>query len=542
MRLSSLLPDRTWCSQRSRIRAGSRRPTPQRRSSVPWPEVLEDRTVLSPLMVTSGADSGPGSLRDTIAAASSGATIEFAKGIHSITLTSGELDITKSLDIEGLGENQLTIKRSSAKGTPSFRIFDISGTGVDVTITGVKIANGLADGTLDPALNPGLGGGIYHAGGTLSLSHDILAGNQARGAPSVTSFGMPGFGAGGGIANVSGSLEMTDSIFTNNLAQGGADGTGNLAGAGQGGGLIIFAGDVSVTDSRFTGNRAQGGSGNSSNFPPDLSPGRALGAGIDNSATAMAGVLTVIHSAFDHNKAVGGNDSSGFIGGLAAGGGIRNGSGAMAQITSSTFDYNQALGGSMGSGAFFPGSSLGGGFNNQGMATITGSTFDHNLASGGSFDTGSNAGGGSGGGLFNDLPATLALSSSRFIHNRAIGGSRDSGDVSPGLGLGGGLENRGKATIAESTLNHNLAQGGSFNTGCNAGDGSGGGLFNDAPATLALTGSLAAGNHANGGSFNTGSNAGAGSGGGVYNLGTFDPDASVIKKNHASTSNPDIFP
>ena len=273
MRLTSLLPDRTWSSQRSHNRPGFRRPPPQRRSSVPRLEVLEDRTVLSPLIVTSSADSGPGSLRDTIAAAPSGATIEFAKGIHTITLTSGELDITKSLDIAGLGENQLTIKRSSAKGTPSFRIFDIVGTGVDVTITGVKIANGLADGTLDPALNPGLGGGIYHAGGTLRLSDVVLAGNQARGNPSVSSFGMPGFGAGGGIANVSGPLEVTDSILTNNRAQGGAGGTGNLAGAGQGGGLINFADDVTVTDSRLTGNRAQGGSGNSSGS--GLSPGRA---------------------------------------------------------------------------------------------------------------------------------------------------------------------------------------------------------------------------------------------------------------------------
>ena len=399
MRLTSLLPDRTWSSQRSHNHLGFRRPPPQRRSSVPRPEVLEDRTVLSPLIVTSSADSGPGSLRDTIAAAPSGATIEFAKGIHTITLTSGELDITKSLDIVGLGENQLTIKRSSAKATPSFRIFDIFGAGVDVTITGMKIANGLADGTLDPALNPGLGGGIYHAGGTLRLSDVVLAANQARGNPSVSSFGMPGFGAGGGIANVSGPLEVTDSILTNNQAQGGAGGTGNLAGAGQGGGLINFADDVTVTDSRLTGNRAQGGSGNSSSNS-GLSPGRALGAGIDNSA----GVLTIIHSAFDHNQAVGGNDGSGPIGGLAAGGGIRNATGAVAQITGSTFDYNRALGGSNGSGAFFAGSSLGGGVNNQGMATIAESTFDHNLAIGGSFDTGSNAGGGSGGGLFNDAP------------------------------------------------------------------------------------------------------------------------------------------
>ncbi len=53
-------------------------------------ELLEDRTVLGPLIVTSGADSGPGSLRDTIASAPSGSVIEFASNLHAITLTSDD--------------------------------------------------------------------------------------------------------------------------------------------------------------------------------------------------------------------------------------------------------------------------------------------------------------------------------------------------------------------------------------------------------------------------------------------------------------------
>jgi hypothetical protein len=64
-------------------------------------ELLENRTVLSPMIVTSGADNGPGSLRDTIASAPSGSVIEFANNLHTITLTSSELDITYKLAIRG---------------------------------------------------------------------------------------------------------------------------------------------------------------------------------------------------------------------------------------------------------------------------------------------------------------------------------------------------------------------------------------------------------------------------------------------------------
>ena len=57
--------------------------------------------MLSPLIVTSGADSGTGSLRQAIADAAPGDTITFDRHVHRITLTTGELDITQDLDIEG---------------------------------------------------------------------------------------------------------------------------------------------------------------------------------------------------------------------------------------------------------------------------------------------------------------------------------------------------------------------------------------------------------------------------------------------------------
>ena len=99
-------PTRTAAPQR-RFRP-ARRKSPDRRLQL---EMLEDRLALSgsPVLVTSSADSGAGSLRDAIASAVSGETIKFASSVHAITLTSGELAISTNLDIEGPGANKLTI-------------------------------------------------------------------------------------------------------------------------------------------------------------------------------------------------------------------------------------------------------------------------------------------------------------------------------------------------------------------------------------------------------------------------------------------------
>src|SRR5262245_27763170 len=60
---------------------------------VPRLEALEDRTLLSTLTVLNTADSGAGSLREAIATANSGDTIDFAHKLSgkTIVLTSGQL-------------------------------------------------------------------------------------------------------------------------------------------------------------------------------------------------------------------------------------------------------------------------------------------------------------------------------------------------------------------------------------------------------------------------------------------------------------------
>lgn len=83
-------------------------------------------------------DSGPGSLRQAIADAVLGDEIQFADGVTgSIALTTGELLIEKGLTITGPGAEALTIS-----GEHNSRLFNISTPGGDVTITGLKIANG----------------------------------------------------------------------------------------------------------------------------------------------------------------------------------------------------------------------------------------------------------------------------------------------------------------------------------------------------------------------------------------------------------------
>src|SRR5262245_61414425 len=207
---------------------------------MPRLEGLEDRTALSTLTVLNAADNGQGSLRDAIKDASSGDTIVFASSLagQTITLTSHQLSVKKTLHIEGPGASLLAISGNDAN-----RVFDISA-GLTVTITGLTITHGRAVGSQG-------GGGILNVGSALTLAGDVLSYNVASNNGNSDA-------AGGAIRNVNGgTLTVTNSLFTNNQAIGGDSG-----GNAFGGGIENPSGSTAtLSGCTFAGNKAVGGDG-----------------------------------------------------------------------------------------------------------------------------------------------------------------------------------------------------------------------------------------------------------------------------------------
>src|SRR6516162_9517076 len=180
----------------------------------PGLEVLEDRCLPSTFTVTNLLDTGAGSLRAAVAAANAnpGADDIAFTVTGSIALTSGELDITDSLTVNGPGASALTVS-----GNGVSRVFGIAGAPT-VLITGLTIANGW---TINSP-----GGGISMTGGTLTLDHVTVSGNYAVGAPGGydSTYGVysVGDGVGGGLIVAGGTLTLDHSTVSGNYAIGGA--------------------------------------------------------------------------------------------------------------------------------------------------------------------------------------------------------------------------------------------------------------------------------------------------------------------------------
>ena len=156
-------------------------------------EILDGRDVPSTLTVTNNLGYGPGSLRYEIDIAQNGDTIVFDKHLQSKTIdvitnnpaasSATEIEINKSIDIQGLGAKSLAIS-----GDYRPRVFRVDA-GVNVNISGLTIENGRGvTGAFDPVFDDGLGGAIINYG-TLTLTGCTLSGNSVNG-------GGIGYGAG----------------------------------------------------------------------------------------------------------------------------------------------------------------------------------------------------------------------------------------------------------------------------------------------------------------------------------------------------------
>src|SRR6266550_4102785 len=143
------------------------------------------------ITVTSTADSGANTLRQALANANDGDTIDFSVTTPAtITLTSGELLVNKSVTISAPGDDQLSVNGNAAS-----TVFHIS-PGKTVTVSGLTITNGNTDWR---------GGGINNESGTLTINNSTLSGNSAM------------FAIGGGIYNL-GTLTINNSTLSGNSA------------------------------------------------------------------------------------------------------------------------------------------------------------------------------------------------------------------------------------------------------------------------------------------------------------------------------------
>jgi hypothetical protein len=225
-----------------------------------------ERGAAATLTVVNLNDAGAGSLRQQIATASAGDTIVFTSGLAGrITLTTGELAVSKDLTIAGPGAKVLAIN-----GNHLSRVFNVSsGT---LNLADLTLTNGVS-------ASPSFRGGnvLITSPGVLNLRNSRVTGGQsAQEGGGIDNYGVLSLMActldnnfctnssGGGI-NSQGSLAMTNcTLAFNGGGYGGGVNNGGTAtihnctiasnhGGGAAGGLFAD-GSVSVWGSIIAGN------------------------------------------------------------------------------------------------------------------------------------------------------------------------------------------------------------------------------------------------------------------------------------------------
>lgn len=180
------------------------------------PSASTNMPVPPSVTVTNNNDTGSGSLRDAIANVDPDGTIDFDPMVtgQTITLTSGELVIDKSLTIQGPTSGGVTIS-----GDSGIRIFNVNA-GVNFTFSSLTLSGG----------NGAQGGAINNLG-NLTILNSTLSGNTSS-------------GSGGAIFSDSGVVKIINSTIS-----------GNPAGSGFGGGLYnAGTSQTTITNSTIAAN------------------------------------------------------------------------------------------------------------------------------------------------------------------------------------------------------------------------------------------------------------------------------------------------
>lgn len=305
-------------------------------------QCLEERVLLSTITVTSLADSlnaGNGvTLRDAIQAANTNTSVDgsvagqsgvqdvivFQAGLTgTVALTLGQLTISSSMVIQGLGASNTTIDAQQ-----NSRIFNLTLFAGDVTLDGLTLENGRTTDNGAASLNAppgtGEGGAIRSASaGRLTVSNSVVTGNSTTGDTAH----------GGAIFAAAGPVTVDSSTFSGNFTSGlAADGgaiagnqsltirkstfSGNLtsANSAQGGAIADLNLTLTVSDSTFSGNHTQGsnaGGGAILALGPSLVTNSTFSGNFTSGAGAHGGAIFASNSLTLTNGTLAGNSTQG---------------------------------------------------------------------------------------------------------------------------------------------------------------------------------------------------------------------------------------
>ena len=384
---------------------------------------------------------------------------------QDITLRDELPKITSDIIIEGNGY--------AISGDHRWRIFYNDGGALtinDLTMTKGYVEAELIrseDGTLKASTANSIGGAIYNANGTVSISDSVFSHNSTK--------------YFGGAIYTDGTLTISDSSFSSNssadwggaiynggegtLTIGNSDFSGNSAIGDEddpdsigSGGAVSNRGELSIRDSTFSDNSADWG-GAIINWDEELNitnstfSGNSAGSG---GAINNGGDLTITSSTFSNNSADGAGGAvynagygelsirdSGFSDNSADSGGVINNGGELS-IISSAFSDNLAVDGGV--------------INNRGELSISDSGFSDNSAVDG--------------GAITNWEGTLSINNSAFSGNSAeraggaivnwvetlsISNSAFSGNSAERAG--GAIGNEGELSIVNSAFSGNSAKG-----------------------------------------------------------------------------------
>jgi hypothetical protein len=247
-----------------------------------------------------------------------------------------------NLTIIGNGD---TIERSTASGTPDFRLFDVA-SGSSLTLENLTLQNGLAFGSGISAQ----GGAIYNQS-TLVLSGVTVQGNTAQGSnggATNNKHSSAGNDAAGGAIWSSGTLTLENgTLIQRNQAVGGAGASNSsdlllsVGGNAFGGGIFVAGGMATLTGVSVDNNVAQGGEGGSRFNPQGTvysDGGIAFGGGL----SVAAGTVSLSSSTLDNNSATAGFGQTNLRFPEALGGGLYV-AGGIVTLCSDTVQSNAAI-------------------------------------------------------------------------------------------------------------------------------------------------------------------------------------------------------